>query len=525
MSGEPPVGPDRGRKAGLVLGAWLLLGVVSTLPYLQAQQYPPSGGSFTGALFYPDDFYQYASFAEQATRGAFLFSNKFDPEPHGPAFVNLEWWAAGRLGAIVDGWPLVGFPVLRIAAIGALLLAIARLLGAAGLEGAHLGWGMALVATGGGLGWLRYFQGAQGWRIPDVLMGLYPWHQTLSNVHFVVGTALLLWTIHLHLLWRQGRAPRWAWLAVAWILGLSRPYDLAALGPVVIGLAAWDAVETRQWKPAVRAASDLVWLAPLFAYYAFMVGGHPSFGGWGAQSGDLSPPRREFLMALGPAAVLILAGRRIGPATREATDVRRALILWCGALTTLLLVWTAPMAKQCLGLGAALLLWAAVVTPARRLAVAVFALSPTSAVVLWLAFHPGPSSFVPADSLAVTTMLHRACAPGQVTIAPTDLSLAVAALTPCHVALGHRLLTPRFKEAVVEGNRFYDAATPLEWRLMYLDRSNAEFVALPAGHGDWLGPSPPFERILARPSLELWQRSRPAFALAWKPETRGAHLP
>jgi hypothetical protein len=134
---------------------------------------------------------------------------------------------------------------------------------------------------------------------------------------------------------------------------------------------------------------------------------------------------------------------------------------------------------------------------------------------------------VARDSLAVTTVLQTACAPGQVAIAPTDLSLAVAALTPCHVALGHRLLTPRFQESVAEGNRFYDTGTPLEWRLVYLDRTRAEFVALPAGHSDWLGPSPPFERILERPSLELWQRRRPAVEAGSRPdvEAPGGILP
>jgi hypothetical protein len=165
------------------------------------------------------------------------------------------------------------------------------------------------------------------------------------------------------------------------------------------------------------------------------------------------------------------------------------------------------MAKQCLtSLGGALLLWAAIVTPRRWLAPAVLALSLTSWLVLWLVFRPDPGSFVALDSLAVTERLRPACAPGQVAIAPSDLSLAIAALTPCHVALGHRLLTPRFAEAVQEGNRFYDPATPAEWRLAYLDRLRATFVALPAGRGDWLGRGAPYARILTRPSLELWER-------------------
>jgi len=492
----------------LVLGAWLLLAAATTLPYAAAALEPPRGHVFSGAVFYPDDFFQYASFAEQAGRGRFLFANKFDPEPHRPVLVNVEWWAAGLLSALFGGRPGLGFGVLRVAAIGALIAAAARLLQAAGLRGAQLGWGLALVATGGGLGWLRFLLWrAPGAWMPDLQLGLYPWHQAVSNAHFVFAAALLLWAVHLHLRFRQGLAPRWAWLAVAWVLGFSRPYDLAALVAVVAGLAAWDFARTRRLA-ALRPAADLAWLAPVAGYYAIVVGGHPSFGGWGTQAGDLSPPRLAYLWAFGPAAALaLLAGRRGAPPSAEAAELRRAFICWCAGLALLLVLWTAPMAKQCLtSFGMGLLLWAAAVTPRRFLAPAVLALSLTSWLVLWLAFQPGPASFVARESLAAAEWLRPACAPGDVAIAPTDLSLAIAALTPCHVALGHRLLTPRFDEAVAEGSRFYDAATPAEWRLAYLARRHAAFVALPFGRGGWLGPAPPWKRVFAGATLELWQR-------------------
>lgn len=501
----------------MVAIAWLMVAAVTSLPYATAALRPPPGTAFTGALFYRDDFFQYLSFAEQAERGAFLFTNKFDPEPHPPALVNLEWWAAGRLAALLGGRTVLAFHVLRVLAIGALLMGAARLLALAGLEGSRLVWALALVATGGGLGWLRLLQGTPSWKVPDLLMGLYPWHQSLFNTHFVVGTALLLWALLLHLLWRAGRASRWPWIVAAWALGLSRPYDLAALLAVTVGLVLWDVARDRRWR-AGRSLLDLLWLAPLLAYYALVVGSHPSFAGWKTQAIDLSPPRHEFILALGPAALLVLAWGRRPSATPEQAAVRRALAVWCGALAALLVVFTDPMAKQCAtSLGAALLLWAASVVPARWLAPATLVLAPTSGLLLWLAFNPSPDSFAPTDYFAATRLLAPSCAPREIAVAPTDLSLLIAGLTPCSVVLGHRLLTPRFADEVGEGNRFYyDASTDPWWRLAYLERKGAAFVLLPAGKGSWLGAQAPFERILARPLLEVWRRfmprTRPGYA-------------
>ena len=93
-------------------------------------------------------------------------------------------------------------------------------------------------------------------------------------------------------------------------------------------------------------------------------------------------------------------------------------------------------------------------------------------------------------------------------MAPSDLSLMIAGLTPCTVALGHRGLTPAWPEAVEAGTRFYDPATPAAWRLSYLDGLGADHVLLPAGGGGMLGGDPRSTRRPALPLLEIW-RARP----------------
>ena len=120
--------------------------------------------------------------------------------------MNVEWWFAGVLAAVLGGSPVLGFHALRVLAIVALLAAAARLLAAAGVVGRRLAWALVLVATAGGLGWLRLLVAIPGSRVPDILMGLYPFHQSLMNAHFVVASAMFAWTLVLHLEWRR-RAP------------------------------------------------------------------------------------------------------------------------------------------------------------------------------------------------------------------------------------------------------------------------------------------------------------------------------
>lgn len=480
----------------------LALVVVTTAPYLAAALRPPAGEVFTGAFFYQDDMYQYFSFVEQAARGEFVFANKFDPRPQRPAVVNVEWWLAGILARALGGSPVLGFHALRILAIAALLAGATRLLAAAGLEGRRLAWALLLVGTAGGLGWMRLLMGAPGSRVPDILMGLYPFHQALMNAHFVVGDALFVWTLLLHLQWRAGRRSRWAWVAAAWALGFSRPYDLLTFA-IASFVLAW--MRPRERRP-VAAVLELAWVAPVFGYYALLMQSQRGLGGWtGMQSGDLSPPLIEFGYALLPALVLIAAFWR-RPAQEDPLGVRGALAVWAAVAAAIVLGYPAPMAKQfATTLGPAVVLLAAVLTPARWIAPAVAALCPTSVFLLWRVFHPFPEWFAPRDYAEAVRFLDGACGPEDVALAPTDLSLMIAGLTPCRVALGHRGLTPAWPVAVEAGRRFYDPATPPAWRWAYLETLGADYVLLPRGGAALLGGDARAVQRMALPLLEVWQ--------------------
>ena len=498
------------KDARAVLLVAFALAAVTTAPYAAAALRPPANTQSTGAFFYQDDYYQYLSFAEQARRGRAVFVNKFDVRPQRAAVVNVEWWSGGVLAVLFGSLP-AGFHALRILAIAGLIGAAARLLRRGGLAGARLAGALGLFAVAGGLGWLRLWMGTPGWQVPDVLLGLYPFHQALMNTHFVVGTALLLWTVAFYLDDRAGHGPAWRWIATGWALGLSRPYELVVFvlfGGVLVLLDLRRRKATSM-KDAVRAGLRLAWVMPVLLYYAALMLGPAGVEGWtGVRSGDLTPPLREFALAILPAAVLVAASWRQAPPASHA--MRDALAALTAVVAVIVAGYPSPMAKQfATMLGPAVLLLAALVTPARWLAPAAVLLAPTSVFLLWRVFNPYPDWFAPKDEMAAVAHLEDACAPGDVAVAPSDLSLRIAGLTRCSVALGHRCLTPDWPSAVEAGRRFYDPATTPAWRKEYVRILGARFLLLPPGASGWLGEGRMVKR-LSFPAFELWEVVSPA---------------
>jgi len=502
----------RDRNVVLTVAAVLL--VLTACPYLLAWRWPPSGTWFGGAFFYQDDFFQYLSFSEQAMRGRFLFANKFDIRPEQPYIVNLEWWLGGVFAKLLGGGPILGFHALRPLALLAFVSGAARLLGRAGLRGRHLGWALALFFSAAGLGALRLWQGAIGWHVPDLLMAMYPWHQCLTSAHTALASGLLLWALALHLEWRAGET-RWpTWLPVVWVLGLVRPYDVLTFAIMGGALLALDLLDAQRRRGVWRGALALCGVAPVLAYYFWMTRLRTSVRGWdGVQSGDLNPPALEFLWALAPALLLMaLAWWRNAAAFRAAAgrDVRVAAGIWAGWLVLLVVFYSAPLMKTFVAtLGVMVALLAAIVTPERWLPIAALLLSPTSLFVLWRVLNPWPACFFTADDGRAMELLAARGAPGDVVLAPTDLSLLIAATTPCHVVVGHRSMTPDYPQRLDEGNRFYhDPTTPPGWRRSYLDEIHARFVFVAPGTSAWLRADPAWTPAQVLPRLEIWERKR-----------------
>lgn len=440
---------------------------------------------------------------EQASRGAFLFRNKSDLRPHRPYLVNLTWWAGGVLSLPFGRDPRLGFLAVGTLGLLGLLAAAARLLTLGGMEGSRRVWGLVLFATGGGLGWLRHWQGRPWSEIPDLGTLLYPWAQAVISTHAIVGTGLLLGAVAFFLEWRAG-APRWRWLLCANLLGVTRPYDLAVFGVLAGTMFAADV--WRGHGDRARGVIELLWLAPVLFYDALVFGLHPAFSLFtGAQNEVPLPAWSELLLAVAPAAALAVLPCR---GAREP-DLPRALGLGALAVAALLFLVRLPFALQLVNaLGAFLLLRAALGVPARVLPPTVLALCPTSLWLLWRLFNPAPVWFAPRDYVDVARRLRMHCRDEEVLLAPVDPGLIVSGWAPCSLAIGHRVLTPDLSRRVEETRRFYDPATPASWRSALLKRLGVRYVLLQRGRGGWIEGSG-FVPLFVLPSIEAWRSGPP----------------
>ena len=384
----------------LVVVASALLAAAAVAPYAWHHARPPAGTRFTGAVFYRDDFYQYLSFAEQAAGGALVFRNKFDVAAHPAALVNLEWWTAGVLGRRLGG-PAAGLEALRLISVVALVAAVSRALALGGLQGRHHAAALALVLAAGGSGWLLLWAGVPGWQVADVAIGFYPFHQALTNGHFVAGAALLLWSVVLLVEWRAGRRGSAAWVAAAWALGLTRPYDLATFalcGGVALRARPGPGAGPRR-RGAAGAAPDLAPAAVRLLRAAHRRATRRS-AGWGGHGLDLSPPRYAYLLALLPVGAFLgasVALARRGSSPFPARSARRSCAggwrwrCWWRRLIR-------RLARQCVvSAGLVTLLLAALAMPPRWLPWATLAAAPTSVFLLWRMFNPWPESFAPVE--------------------------------------------------------------------------------------------------------------------------------
>ncbi len=496
-------GPLPWRQLSLVFLLWSGLTI---LPYLQAASFPPKGRWFTGFFHYQDDLYQDLSFVEQARRGELAFKNKFDIRPQQGFLINLEWAGAGLLARALGLGPIGGFHALGFVAAFVFVAAAARVLLSGGCR--SLPWALGIVLAGGGLGWFRLWMGARQWTLPDLATTLFPWNQRLAGgPHALLGSGLFLWALVGFVEWRAGR-PRRRWLVPATLLGLIRPFDLGIFGATAAVVLALEAPRApNPWRHWLRAVLDLVWLVPVLFYDLLAFALHPAFAVWsGAQNAIAWSGLGELFLSLGPAAAIGFAGLRKPPPIELAASLRRALAV--AALCMAALSTSASFGFQFLNsLGAVVLSMAALGLRERWLPLAASALAPSSLVLLWQAWNPSPQLFAPRDYQETVRLLERRCRSGDVLVAPIDLSLLVAGLTPCHVALGHWVLTPEREARGRESERFYDPATSAAWRVEYLRSIGAAFVALPGGKGAWLGDGSGFRPLLGTPLLELWAGS------------------
>ena len=473
------------------LAAWLLLAAITNLPYLRAATDAPPGTRFVGFFYYIDDSYNYLSYAQQAEDGFFLFVNKMVPERHAPALVNLEWWAVGRLSALLGRRPALAYRLFGAAAGAALVFCLDRLFARRGMGPSRRFAALLLVCAGSGLGGLLLTLGVPGQRCLDLVTGLFPFVELLANAHFTAGTLLLLVA-----LWCFASGRPWAGIVAGSVLGLVRPYDLGTL----VGARAAGVVATEPPSRWPRALLPLAGLVPAFAYNYWFFVRDPRFATYASATYPM-PPLVEFLPALGPALAVALATWRPPAAGAPTRAVEMHLAAWAAVGVLLAVLRPVPYPLQFMvGLGLPVLALAAIGLSRRppwATWATLAALGSSAVVALGLVSTASPRWHVPAPRLDAALLLRASCTRDDLALAPPDVGLYTAGLTACRVYVGHPAARG-YAEREREARAFYEPGDP-SGRGAWLDRAGVTKLVLPGDPGEapteWLGAGTAFRRV------------------------------
>jgi hypothetical protein len=470
--GPVPVAPLTSLRPVLI--AWILLSALTLLPYVRAALAPPPGRTFVGFFLFVDDSYNYLSFVQQAEAGRLAFDNKLVLEPHGPALVNLEWLTVGLLSTALGHSPLVAYRIFGLAAAFLLLWAIDTWLRRCGLPDRHRLAALLLVAGGGGLGGLA----SKLTSLPltdclDLSTGLFPALELLMSPHFVIATALLLWTLAALVEERAVAA-----LVLGSILALVRPYDFVFLvlirvaGVVLSGPA-------RLWG---RRLLPLAGYAPVVAYNYWLFYRNPAFTTFHAVNELIFPPWYAFVIALAPPVVLAaVTFRGLPQASPRAYGVH--LFAWLGAALLIIVAPPVHFALQFLvGVGVPILILAALGLArisARALTAGALGLSSTAVLALAMTLGPDAHWYAPTDAFAIARALAPACRQGDVAVTAGAAGLYVGGLSPCRAFTSHANEPDHVRR--VEASRWFYGSDPSPAeRALFLDRLCARFVLLPS---------------------------------------------
>jgi hypothetical protein len=324
-------GADSGRAYWWVIAAGSAgLALAASLPYLAAQAAAPPEHVFTGLLMNPIDGHTYLAKLREGWGGSWTFTLPYTSEPGLGVFLYTYYLALGHAARWLGLSLVLVFHLARTAGLVAMLLTagvfVARCLET--MQARLAAW--LLFALGSGLGWLAV---PGGGLTPDLYVAeAFPFLAGLTNAHFGLALALLLWVALLGLPALDGMATsrrRLALLAGATLaLAQVHPLGLINAGLVLGAAAAWQAITQRSIKPffTPRLLVFGLMAAPWLAHGFWLTVAHPAVRGWNAQNVTPSPPAWEWLLAGGaPLALAVVGAVR---ALRRRTPRDLALVLW-----------------------------------------------------------------------------------------------------------------------------------------------------------------------------------------------------
>lgn len=163
--------------------------MLSNVPYIVAFGAEGNGKIFSGFIYEVDEPHSYLAKMRQGREGAWLYTNRYTPEPHRPALIFVYYLFLGHVSKWLGLSMLATYHLARVAASIVLLFAVKRLLRVIGFQGGLGVVAFALVFLAEGIGWAFTFD-----RNPPEkwLTDAYLFQSMTNYSHFSLGIGLVV---------------------------------------------------------------------------------------------------------------------------------------------------------------------------------------------------------------------------------------------------------------------------------------------------------------------------------------------
>ena len=324
---------------------WLVLGLLTTLPYVIAALRTPTGYRFSGVLTAYDDTFAYFAWMREGADFRLLMCDPFTSEMQ-PCEFFLPLWNLLGLGARAGGVPLaLMYHAARLLA-GLLLLMVARTVAGSVIKSqTRVRYTLWLYSMSGGLGWLVFglknrsnlfgaaaADGSADLNLPEATA----FRSIFSQVHFAAGAALVSGAIKLFfdaIIEKNAARALVSGILVS-MLAVVHPYMVVVVWGVsgaALTLLPW--LSGRNVKPravyfsnARAAGAFMVGSIPGIAYLIYLNRSNEVLREWLRITDTFSPPPWEYALGFGIVAIMAVVGFRL--LWERRIPYGRLLLVW-----------------------------------------------------------------------------------------------------------------------------------------------------------------------------------------------------
>ncbi len=517
-----------------LLALFVLICIVTSLPYLMAYANQGESYRFSGFVFAVEDGNSYIAKMLAGASGAWLFKTPYTSQDQSGVLMMLPYLLIGKLAAAPGmHLQLVALNHLfRLAAVGLYLLASYEWI-AWFIDDVRLRrLGVLLAAVGGGLGWLFL------WLVPFLpgqslplefyspetfgFLGLY------GLPHLALGRACLLWALLSSFRWLAkpagaGHKGKFILqLGSFWMLaGIAQPLTFVLIGVLIaiyITIWTWQFISQNHaslrtlgfpwwqdlWRQRLAPFAAAAVLPVLFSLYHFwMILRDPFLQAWSAQNIIRSPHPLYYLLAFG----LFVPYAWFGYRRLKEYDASEAAFLSTWIFISFVLayfpvnlqrrlpegVWMAWIVLSLAALSADRGTEKTANQRGRRLALAGLGLAfPSSLLMIWMgmmaAFNPSAPVFLPTSQVQAYEQFNQFAQRDQVVLSAFQTGNALPAYAPVRVVIGHGPESANLSELQPQIAAFFQAGTPHENRIQLICSQSVDYIFWGSHEralGDW----------------------------------------